>query len=385
MDSYLYRLPTTIRFGSGVHKEIGDHLRAIGITRPVIVTDPGVRKAGVTQQVVDAMVAAGFNAPIFDGVSGNPRDHEVDACVEFAKFHNADGFVAVGGGSPIDAAKAAAALVTNGGRPRDWELHRPLTVDPLPLIAIPTTSGTGSEVTFVSVITDSVNKFKFTIGDVRLGPKVALVDPDLTLTVPAHVTAATGMDALTHAVEGYTCTVASPITDALALHAIKLIREHIVNAVRDGGNREARTGMMMASTIAGMSFGNADVASVHCVAEAIGGRYDTPHGVANSVFLPPIFAYNAEVAPERHVAVAEALGIDVADRPALDVARDAAALIAQMAKDVGIPSFRELPGVNPEDFPVIAAASVLNGSNPSNSRPMAESDYLFILEQTWNA
>ena len=184
----------------------------------------------------------------------------------------------------MDAAKAVAALLTNGGSVRDWEAPRLLRNAPAPMIAVPTTAGTGSEVTFYAVVTDTERKFKMSLFDTRLAPRVALVDPDLTRTLPPAVTAATGMDALTHAIEAYTCRVANPVSDALALRAIGLIARYLPAAVLDGSDDEARDGMMTASLLAGMAFGNADVASVHCLAEAIGGLYDTPHGSRTRCF-----------------------------------------------------------------------------------------------------
>jgi alcohol dehydrogenase len=176
----------------------------------------------------------------------------------------------------------------------------------------------------------------------------------------------------------------NPVSDALALRAMNLIARWLPAAVEDGSNANARDGMMTASLLAGMAFGNADVAGVHCLAEAIGGRYDTPHGVANSVFLPVVFAHNTEADPERHAVVAEALGIERGGRPALEVAADGAAALAAMARTVGIPHMRDLVGIDPADFPELAAASAANVSNSSNCRPMDEAAYLTLLETAWN-
>jgi alcohol dehydrogenase len=299
--------------------------------------------------------------------------------------HGAETIVAVGGGSPLDVAKAAAGIATNGGRPQDWLPPRTFSVPPLPLIAVPTTAGTASEVTRSSVINDTERGIKISLRDIRIAPRFAVVDPDLTLGLPPALTASTGMDALTHAVEAYTCRRATPITDALALHAMRMIAAHLPVAVADGSNRAAREGMMMASVIAGMAFSNADVAAVHCIAEAIGGRYDTPHGVANSLFLPFLFAYNAETDPARHADVAVAMG---AAEPGDDPARAAAAgaeALRRLGEQIGIPPFRAIPGIRPDDFPWIAAASTANLSNASNAREMSEADYLLILDQAWTA
>jgi alcohol dehydrogenase len=266
---------------------------------------------------------------------------------------------------------------------RDWEAPRLLRNAPAPMIVVPTTAGTGSEVTIYAVVTDTERKFKMSLFDTRLAPRVALVDPDLTWSLPPGVTAATGMDALTHAIEAFTCTLANPVSDALALRAMGLIARFLPAAVADGSDATAREGMMTASLLAGMAFGNADVASVHCLAEAIGGLYDTPHGVANSVFLPFVFAHNAEMFPDCHAEVALALGVSPEGRPADEIAAAGAAWLWALARTIGIPRLNELDRIDPEDFPRLAAASAVNVSNPSNCRPMDEAQYLQILENAW--
>lgn len=384
MKAAQFLLPTTVVMGSGVSADLATHVHALGGSRAFVVTDPGVVGTGLVERVLAPLAAAGIEVDVWDNISGNPRDYECNNASEQAIAFGADIVIAIGGGSPMDAAKAVAALVTNGGHVEDWEAPRQLDADPLPLIAIPTTAGTGSEVTFYAVVTDTDRKFKMSLFDTRLAPEIALVDSELTYSLPPHVTAATGMDALTHAVEAYTSNLANPVSDALALQAMRLIARWLPVAVADGSNAEARDAMMTASMIAGMAFGNADVASVHCIAEAIGGRYDTPHGVANSVFLPVVFAHNAETEPARHADVAEALGVARAGRPDAEVAADGAAVLSELARTVGIPHLRELPGIDPEDFPALAAASAVNVSNPSNCRPMDESAYLTLLETAWN-
>jgi alcohol dehydrogenase len=212
-----------------------------------------------------------------------------------------------------------------------------------------------------------------------MAPMVAFIDPALTVSVPKGTTAATGMDALTHAIEAYTCTIHNPVSDGLALRAMRMIAQHLVPAVDDGMNLAAREGMMYASTIAGMAFGNADVAAVHCISEAIGGLYDTPHGVANSVFLPWVFSFNKDADVRRHADVAECLGVERSDRSDEAVAAEGARRLEDMSERVGIPRFAELPGVNPADFDRLAEASEANGSTPSNARPITRADYRQIL------
>ena len=380
-----YRVAPAIHFGYGVSDRTGELVRSLGVSRALLITDPGIRAAGISQQIEAALARSDIAFEIYDQVSPNPRDYECMAAGGRAREMGAEAIVAVGGGSPIDVAKAAVGLATNEGAVVDWLPPRVFEQMPLPLIAVPTTAGTGSEVTRSSVVNDTTRQIKISLRDWNIAPKIAIVDPELTIGLPPLLTAATGMDALTHAIEGYTCNRNNPISDGLALHAMRLIGPSLPVAVADGANRAAREQMMMGSTIAGMAFSNTDVAAVHCIAEALGGRYDTPHGIANSTFLPWIFAHNAPADPGRHAPVAVALGVATEDDEPSYAAEQAARYLADLARTIGIPKFRELAGIQEDDFPWIASASVANLSNTSNAREMGEADYLNILETAWNA
>lgn len=378
-----FRVATTVHMGNGSSRNLLDGVQAIGVRRVTAITDRGVRSTGMIDALVQPLLDAGIAIDIDDNVKPNPRDTDCQIGVERAREHGSELFVAIGGGSPIDQAKTIAMLITNGGVARDWQLTRPFDQDPLPLIAVPTTAGTGSEVTTVAVITDTERMFKMTLGDPRMAPLTAYIDPELTRSVPKGTTAATGMDALTHAIEAYTGVPRNPVSDGLAIRAMRLIAKHLVPAVDDGSDLTARAGMMYASTIAGMAFGNADVGSVHCISEAIGGLYDTPHGIANSVFLPWVFAFNMHVDLVRHADVAECLGIDRTGRSDADVAAEGSQLLQDMSERVGISRFGDLPGVDPADFDKLSLASELNGSTPSNARPITRADYRQILEDAF--
>lgn len=380
-----FRVAPSINFGYGISEQTGELTRSLGVERVLLVTDAGIRAVGICQQIEAALSASGISCVIYDQVSPNPRDYECLAAAELARESGAQAIVAVGGGSPIDLAKAAAGLATNAGTVLDWVAPRAFVEMPLPLIAVPTTSGTGSEVTRSSVVNDTTRQIKVSLRDWNIAPKIAVVDPGLTLGLPALLTASTGMDALTHAIEAYTCNKGTPISDGLALHAMRLIGPNLPVAVADGSNRVAREQMMLGSTIAGMAFSNADVAAVHCIAEALGGRYDTPHGIANSTFLPWIFAFDAPADPQRHADVAVALGVATEDDEPGFAAEQASRYLVDLGRTIGIPRFRELPGIQEDDFPWIASASVANLSNASNARVMDEADYLSILETAWNA
>jgi alcohol dehydrogenase len=386
--SSVYRtflLPGEMRFGWGVSETAGEVAAELGAGRVAIVTDTGLIAAGLVQPVQQQLRDRRIDTLVFSQVSPNPRDTEVLLAAEAMREHQSDLVIAIGGGSPIDLAKAAVGIATNGGAPQDWVAPATFPTKPLPLVAIPTTAGTGSEVTRSSVINDTTQNIKISLRDSRIAAVIGLVDPGLTMGLPAHLTASTGMDALTHAIEAYTCKRATPVTDALALHAMKLIAGNLDAAVQDGSNRDAREGMMLGSMIAGMAFSNSDVASVHCIAEAIGGRYDTPHGVANSLFLPFLFQHNATAYVERHADVARALGVAHTEQPAADAAQSAADYLVSLGKSIGIPPLKAIPGIKPEDFPWIAAASFQNLSNGSNAREMDEAAYLSILDSAWNA
>jgi len=380
-----YRVAPAIHFGYGVADRTGELVRSFGVSRVLLVTDPGIRAAGICGQIEAALASSDIAYEIYDQVSPNPRDYECLAAAERARESGAQAIVAVGGGSPIDVAKAAVGLATNPGAVVDWLPPRTFTEMPLPLIAVPTTAGTGSEVTRSSVINDSDRQIKISLRDWNIAPKIAIVDPGLTLGLPPLLTASTGMDALTHAIEGYTCNRHNPISDGLALHAMRLIGPSLPVAVANGSDRVAREQMMLGSTIAGMAFSNTDVAAVHCIAESLGGRYDTPHGIANSTFLPWIFAHNAPADPRRHADVAVALGVTTEDDEPAAAAEQASRFLVELRQTIGIPKFRELPGIEEDDFPWIASASVANLSNISNAREMGEADYLGILETAWNA
>lgn len=283
----------------------------------------------------------------------------------------------------MDQSKATAALVTNGGICRDWD-GKDLKANMLPVICIPTTSGTGSEVTFVAVITDSERKYKMSMFDpIRLVPKVAITDPELTLSLPPALTASTGIDALTHAIEAYTCRVSQPITDAIALYAIEQIRKNLLAAVEDGGNLVARENMMAGSTMAGIAFINANVGAVHAISETIGAWYDTPHGVCNSIFLPYIFEYNIEADVEKHAIVAERLGVDPKGKTRREVALEGVKAIKELSNAVKIPKLKDLDYIAKENFMAIAKTSAKNLLSNDNAREIDAAGYMEVLKAAY--
>jgi len=373
---FSFALPTKIIFGSGTVKELPAALKELGIRKPLIVTDEGVAAAGILERIQRELPGE-IRAGVYDQVSPNPKDFQVAAVAAAYKDFGADGLVALGGGSPVDCAKAAGVLIAEDGKDiRKFQGKNASTKPIPPLVTVPTTAGTGSEITFSAVITDTENRFKMTIKNAWTAAKIAVCDPDLTLSVPPAVTASTGMDALTHAIEAYTAACAEPIADAVALYAVELIYRHLPTAFADGNNVEARRGMLMGSLLAGMAFSHSDVASVHCLAEALGGMYDLPHGVCNAVMLPHVMEYNMPCCVGRYARIARAMGLT--PDSGVEGAREAVRAVRQLAADVQLPVFLDFH-VPEEDFRAIAEASYKNLSTPSNPRPMTTEDYLSLL------
>ncbi|MDR1803905.1 MAG: iron-containing alcohol dehydrogenase [Treponema sp.] len=376
-STFLFSLPTRIVFGPGCLKTLPEALKALKASHPLIVTDKGVAAAGILDKAT-AHLEGKLQFSVFDGVEANPKDVNVSEGAKAYSSSGADSIVALGGGSPMDCAKAIGVLAANGATDIKAYEGKNTHSNPLPpLVAVPTTAGTGSELTFSSVITDTKSKYKMTIKNAFTAAKTAVCDPELTLTVPAPTTAATGMDALTHAIEAFTAASAEPISDALALYAVELINGNLVKAVKDGANLEVRSKMLMGSLLAGIAFSHSDVASVHCVAEALGGMYDLPHGVCNAIFLPYVMEYNMNYCVEGYARIARAMGLSFPSERAGAVA--AVMAVQELAKNVKLPSFASL-NVKEEDFPAIAAAAAKNISTGSNPRPMSESDYVEVLK-----
>ncbi|HEJ1423824.1 TPA: iron-containing alcohol dehydrogenase [Pseudomonas aeruginosa] len=380
---FKFLLPSKVVMEPGLRERTGEHLRALGLSRILIVTDPGVKAAGLLDSVYASLDKAGIAFEEVADIKANPRSEDINQTAQQYRGQGIDGLLAVGGGSAMDAAKAISVLLTHDGRIEDYEGSFTLTRAIPPIVAIPTTAGTGSEVTCFSVITDTARHFKMSVHDHRVGPVLALLDSHITDTLPASIAAATGMDALTHAIEAYTCRVSNPISDGLALHAIRLISQHLKPAVQEPENREAREQMLVASLIAGMAFGNADVGSVHCISEAIGGMYDTPHGVGNAIFLPFVFGHNRDANIVRHAQVAYALGIDPGLSP-VDAAEAAVSHLFQMSKELGIPRFADVRGVREEDFPSLAENAKQNFSDASNAKTMSVQAYHDIITTAYH-
>ena len=376
----LFHMPARLYFGSG---EIGnlkliidEYLKA---KNPVLVTDKGIVQAGLLEKVSSQLPGV----KIFDEIEANPKSDTINKISRQIRQLNPDLVIGFGGGSPLDAGKALALLGTNHGNIEDYEGKEKYKNDPLPFLAIPTTCGTGSEVTWVSVITDVNRKFKMSIKGPKMYPAVSIVDPDLIKTLPPDIIASTGLDALTHAVEAYLSKPATLITDNHAVKAVKLILGAIEGAYEDIKNHHTdRENLMFGSTIAGFAFGNSDVTAVHCISESIGALYDIPHGVANSIFLPHVLSYNLPDCFVKMATLARQTGIVEVDD--MSSARFFIQNIKALSKKLGIPLFKDLE-IGKDKFEKISQMSFENNSTPSNPRELGQEDYLKILENAYES
>lgn len=380
--NFQFLLPTKIIMETGIRERTGEHLKDLGLKNILVVTDTGVKKAGLLDSIYASLDAAQIHYEEISDVKPNPRSDDCNAAAEKYRDMGIDGLLAVGGGSSMDTAKAVSLLLTHSGKIEDYAGAHTLQRPALPVVVIPTTAGTGSEATPFSVITDTQRHFKMSVLDHRIAPCLALMDPDITATLPMAIAASTGLDALTHAIEAYTGKPASPVTDALALHSARLISRSLKAAVLEPDNAAARGEMLTGSMIAGMALSSADVGSVHCISEAIGGMYDTAHGVANAIFLPFVFKHNSDADIQRHADIAYALGID----QSLDAAGAVEAAIEYLfniSKELGIPHLRDVKGVREEDLQEIAEKSKDNLSDSSNAKEMTVESYFQVIRQAY--
>lgn len=353
MSSSFY-MPALNVMGNGCLSEAIKYIKDQGFKQGFIVTDSVLNKLGVVKSFTDLLAEHDIASIIFDKAQPNPTVGNVNDGLALLKQHDCDFVVSLGGGSPHDCAKGIALVATNGGEIADYEGVDQSKKPQLPLIAINTTAGTASEMTRFAIITDEKRHVKMAIVDKNTTPVLSVNDPSLMVGMPASLTAATGMDALTHAVEAYVSIAATPITDAVALKAIELIQINLPTAVENGKDMEAREQMAYAQFMAGMAFNNASLGYVHAMAHQLGGFYDLPHGVCNAVLLPHVQRYNAQVCPQRLKDIAKSMGVDVLAMSAEQGANAAIEAIITLAKKVGIPAGLEELGVKADDISLLA-------------------------------
>lgn len=360
-------LPPLSLVGPGVITDLVDEIKDIDCNKVLVVTDKVLNELGVVKQVTDLMDAQAISYVVFDEVQPNPTCANVHTGLKILTDNSCDFILTIGGGSPQDCGKAIGILATNGGAIKDYEGIHISKKKATPIAAINTTAGTASEVTINYVITDEERKVKMVMVDKNCLVSIAVNDPELMLNKPAPLTAATGMDALTHAVEAYVTAGAFHWSDHMAIYAIQLISESLRDAVKDGKNLEARSKMAWAQFIAGQAFSNCGLGFVHSAAHQLGGQYNTPHGVANAVLLPHVERFNLPACPDKFAKIAEAMGVDISAMSIQEAAESALDAISQLSKDVGIPSGIKELGAKPEDFELMAKnalADVCTGGNP---------------------
>ena len=386
LRQYGFFMPTRVQFGPGASNAVGEEAQRLNATKALVITDKGIVGAGLLDPLTQNLSDAGVKVEVFDEVKSNPRDQDCANAAELGKKQGCDLLVGLGGGSAMDSAKVVGVLMTHPGMPKDYllptTLERPIT----PLITIPTTAGTGAEITAGSVISVSIGDGhwkKDVIGHELMAPTTALVDPVLCRTMPPRLTAETGLDALSHAVEGYTSTLANPFADAFALQAIELVGQNLRKAVQDGNDLEARAGMSYAATLSIATCLSSDAHGVHSLGEALGGWYDLPHGLTCGLFLPYVFEFNIPSSPARHARVARQLGVDVAGLSDEEAAAKGVEALKTLYTDLGLPRMSDIPSVRKQDFPALARLATENICAPNQPVETGEAEYVMLLERAY--
>jgi alcohol dehydrogenase class IV len=370
--SFVYFGPTKIIFGNGSStSELDSEMSAMGCSRAVVVTDPGIIKAGLLDKITKSL--GGKCVGVFSDVPQDSGLDVIDRAAAFAREKGADIIISVGGGSAIDTAKGMCILLTEGGSLADFEGIQQLTRLQTPHIVIPTTAGTGSEVTWIAVVYDKSKGQKRLIVETYNAPRVAILDPTLTAKLPPLLTASTGMDALTHAVEAISDVDHEPIADALGLHAIRLLNKYLPTCIKNGGDLTARGQVQLAATMAGWAFGNSMVGLVHAMAHSIGAVAHVPHGVANGILLPHCMEFNLPDAEDYYAEIAQAMGVYEKGNSTKQAAEAAVKAVFDFSKKIGHPQKLSEFGVTEEDIIKAADMSMSDGAIVCNVRLVEDS------------
>jgi len=379
-------LPRILQVGAGASQEAGTVVKALECQRPLIVTDKMMVQLGYVARIQESLTALGIHSDVFDDTVPEPTVSSIQAGVEMVRDGSYDSIIAIGGGSPIDSAKAISILGKYGGVMRDYKFPRIVSEPGLPIIAIPTTAGTGSEATRVTIITDETNDEKMLCVGIGFMPTAALVDYELTLSLPARTTADTGIDALTHAMEAYVSKKASLYSDTQAIAAMKLLAPNLRRVFHNGSDRDAREAMMLGSTLAGVAFSNASVALVHGMSRPIGAFYHVPHGLSNAMLLPAVTEYSIPAAPERYADCARAMGVaEVSDSDEQANAKLMVELYA-INEELQVPTPEQF-GISREHFfgnlETMAEQAIGSGSPGNNPRVPSADDIIQIYKKLW--
>lgn len=382
MSTY-YFLPTRNVFGEGAVQEAGDLVKSLGAKKCLIVTDRYLGQIGMADRVQGILEKAGIEACIFAGAEPNPTDKNVEAGARFYQENECNSIISLGGGSSHDCAKGIGLVAANGGQIADFEGVDKSSKPMIPLMAINTTAGTASEITRFCIITDTSRKVKMAIVDWRVTPQIAINDPELMKGMPPSLTASTGMDALTHAIEAYVSTDANPLTDAAAIMAIKMIAHYLPKAVANGNYMKARDKMVYAQYLAGIAFNNASLGYVHAMAHQLGGFYNLPHGVCNAILLPYVESYNLIGNMNRFRDVAQAMGVQVEGISVTCAAEKAIEAIKKLSRQLEIPTDLKQLGVREEDFGIMADNAKKDVCQLTNPRTATREQVIEIYRQAY--
>jgi alcohol dehydrogenase class IV len=365
---FRYEIPTAIEFGNGSINQLADHVKSLGGNKVLIVGDPGLVKAGITERLASILGNSSISSEVFSDIQPDPEIESVEKGTAVAKETNCDLVVGVGGGSSLDIAKAVGLMLNNAGHIRDYVGINKVPFKGAPVIAVPTTAGTGSELTIWSVLSDKKMKSKLSVGSAFNCPDLALCDPELTLSLPPHITASTGMDALTHALESYVNKATQPISEGMSVQAMKLIARSLRLAVVQGDNLQARSDMLMASLIAAMAFNSTRLGLAHALALPLGAHFHIPHGTVNAILLPEVMQFNITGNIGKFAEIAGIFGERIEHLSQREAAEKAVGAIRLLKADVGITQTLADYGVNEGQLDLIAEEAMLSGNVPVNPR-----------------
>jgi len=378
-----FHAPTRLIFGPGALAEVIPELKRLGVGKPLLVTDQGIRAAGLLGRVTSLLEEHGVPSATFDGVKENPSVETVADGLKIYANEGCDGLIPIGGGSPIDTGKAIGILASNNGEIAQYEGVGKVPRAIPPTIAVPTTYGTGSETTSVAVITDPRRHFKFVIVSPNIFCSSAILDPTLLLSLPRKIGAATGMDALTHAIEAYVALGSQPFASALALHAIGLVAGNLRQAVANDQNLAATQNMVIASALAGMAFSNARLGTVHAMAHPLSAHCGIHHGTACAILLPHVMEFNLGACPEKYAEIARAMGGTTAGLAVMDAARLAVEAVRALASDVDIPANLRAAGATPDRLQELIGDSMLSGAIRNNPRTTGKEDVEHLFSKAF--
>ncbi len=385
-DISRFSFPTTILFGNGAVNEVPICLKELKSEKPLVITDKALTGTSGYHRLIAAMEDAGISFAVFTEVHPNPLDTDVEAASSVYRTEGCDGVIGLGGGSPLDTAKALAVLVSNGGTLSDYDVQNGgggniKRVLP-PIIAIPTTAGTGSEVGKCAVITSSVLKRKYMICHPSILPLRAILDPELTISLPAHLTAATGMDALTHCIESLTAPIFHPMCDAIALKGIEFVAGNLETAVKEPENLEARGKMLLAASMGAVAF-QKDLGAAHSLSHALSAVYGFQHGLGNAICLPPVMEFNREAAREQYALIPPYFGVNTFGMDTGEAADIAIQQVRSLNARIGIPSSLKAAGIVNDRFGEVESKAFSDPCHLTNARPCTEKDLQVLLEKAW--